>query len=136
MLRKIIFSVAMLLGVGAVSAQVKFHDVTVDQLQKLAAKSEKLIFIDLYATWCPPCRAMESNVFSREDVGEFMAARFECAKYNVDHTPGSELASQYNVRSIPTYLIFDSEAKFLGRLQGSMPAEDFMENINQALLNK
>ncbi len=133
MLRKILFSVALLLSVGTLSAQVKFHDVSISELQKLAAQDEKLIFIDIYATWCPPCRAMERDVFSREDVGEFMDARFVCAKYNVDHTPGSEIASQYNIRSIPTYLIFDADANFLGRMQGSMPAADFMENINAAL---
>ncbi|MFI3301790.1 MAG: thioredoxin fold domain-containing protein [Rikenellaceae bacterium] len=133
MLRKIIFSVALLLSVGFASAQVKFQDVSPEELLKMAESEDKLVFIDIYADWCPPCRAMESEVFSRKDVAEFMDARFVSAKYNMDKDTGKEIAARYNVRSIPTYLIFNDKGDFLGRLQGKMPAEDFMENINMAL---
>ncbi len=133
MVRKIIFSIAMMLLVGGVSAQVKFQDVSPEELLKMAEKVDKLVFVDIYADWCPPCRAMERDVFSRKDVAEFMDARFVSAKYNMDKDTGKELAGRYNVRSIPTYLIFNSKGDFLGRLQGMMPADDFMENINQAL---
>ncbi len=133
MLRKFVLLVAVLLSVGVASAQVKFRDVSPDELLKVAGREDKLVFVDLYADWCPPCRTMASEVFSRKDVAEFMSERFVSAKYDIDKDAGKELAGRYNVRSIPTYLIFNAKGDFLGRLQGYMPAADFMENINNAL---
>ena len=60
------------LGTGAAQAQVKFETKSTDAVREMAIKQGKLVFIDLYASWCPPCRMMERQVFSRKDVGEFM----------------------------------------------------------------
>ncbi|MFI3293040.1 MAG: thioredoxin family protein [Rikenellaceae bacterium] len=133
MIRKILFSIAMLFSLGIASAQVKFYDVTTDELRELGKEQEKLIFIDIYATWCPPCRAMEANVFSREDIGEFMAQRFVSAKYNIDEGIGRQLADKYGIKSIPTYLIFDLEGNLQGTMQGSRTPEDFMVYIKHLL---
>ncbi len=133
MLRKIILSVAMLLSVGALSAQVKFEDVSTDELHDMAKAQEKLIFLDIYATWCPPCVAMNKNVFSRADVGEFMSKRFVSAKYDIDKEPGRSIANKFRINSIPTYLVFDVEGNLLGMLQGGMPAEEIMSKITENL---
>lgn len=70
----------------------------------MAVKTGKLVFIDLYATWCPPCRMMEREVFSRKDVGDFMERHFVAAKYDVDKTTGKELLKRYGSGAIPLYL--------------------------------
>ena len=70
----------------------------------MAIKQGKLVFIDLYASWCPPCRMMAWQVFSRKDVGEFMDQRFVAAKY-------------------------DTRGELLGRIQGAADAETFMDNL-------
>ncbi len=133
MLRKIFFSIALLFTLGVISAQVKFYDVTTDELRVLAIEQEKLVFIDIYATWCPPCKAMEAKVFSREDVGEFMAQRFVSAKYNIDEGLGRQIADKYGIKSIPTYLIFDTEGELKGTMQGYRGSEDFMVYIKHLL---
>ena len=76
------------LGTGAAQAQVKFETKSTDAVREMAIKQGKLVFIDLYASWCPPCRMMERQVFSRKDVGEFMDQRFVAAKYDTDKTTG------------------------------------------------
>ena len=50
-------------------------------LDIVKANKGKLVFINFFATWCPPCRMMEREVFSRKDVGDFMQQRFVAAKY-------------------------------------------------------
>ena len=99
----------------------------------MAIEQQKLVFIDLYATWCPPCRMMEREVFSRSDVGEFMASRFVCAKYDVDKTTGRELLKRYGSRAVPLYLVFDTEGELLGRIRGAAPTEEFMAEIERIL---
>ena len=87
-MKKLIFVLMLALGTGAAQAQVKFETKSTDAVREMAVKQGKLVFIDLYADWCPPCRAMEREVFSRKDVGEFMDQRFVAAKYDTDKTTG------------------------------------------------
>lgn len=123
----------MLLCVATTTAQVKFVEGDTNVLKELSHKSGKLVFIDLYADWCPPCVAMNRNVFSREDVGKFMGEHFIAAKYNVDHQTGKALSRDYQVSSIPTYLVFNSEGELVGRMSGGMSSEEFIENMKKMI---
>ncbi len=117
------------LAVGPLSAQVHFETGSTDSVRRMAQQQQKLVFIDLYADWCPPCRAMERQVFSRKEVGDFMASRFVAAKYNIDQASGRELLDEYGSGSIPLYLIFDTDGVLWGRIEGAAPAEEFMDNL-------
>ena len=52
--------------VGPAAAQVCFETGSTDSVRRMAQQQNKLVFIDLYANWCPPCRAMERQVFSQQ----------------------------------------------------------------------
>ncbi len=133
MVRKIIFSVAMLLSVVAATAQIKFNDVPLDELQKMAMNEKKLIFIDVYASWCPPCKVLVRDVFSRKDVGDFMSKSFVSAKYDIDQHTGRDIANKYGIKSIPTLLVFKADGTLVHMVQGAMPAKEFMEEMSAAL---
>lgn len=126
---KATFLLTFALGTGAAQAQVKFETKSTDAVREMAIKQGKLVFIDLYASWCPPCRMMERQVFSRKDVGEFMDQRFVAAKYDTDKTTGRELMKKYGSGAIPLYLVFDTRGELLGRIQGAADAETFMDNL-------
>lgn len=128
-MKRLLLLLALVLGSAAAQAQVKFETKSTDAVREMAVKTGKLVFIDLYASWCPPCRMMERQVFSRKDVGEFMDQRFVAAKYDVDKTTGRELMKKYGEGSIPLYLVFDTQGEVLGRIQGAADAETFMENL-------
>lgn len=132
-MKKTIILLMMILAAGIVQAQVKFETKSTDAVREMAIAANKLVFIDLYASWCPPCKMMERDVFSRKDVGEFMDARFISAKYDVDQTLGRELMDRYGSGSIPLYLIFDTKGELLGRITGGVPVKMFMDNINTIL---
>lgn len=117
----------------AAQAQVRFETKSADAVREIAVKQGKPVFIDLYATWCPPCRLMEREVFSRKDVGEFMEKRFVAAKYDVDKTTGRELMQRYGTGAIPLYLVFDTDGELLGRIEGASEAETFMDNLRTIL---
>ncbi len=52
---------------------IKFEN-ELDWQQVLAkAKAEnKYIFVDCYATWCIPCKKMDTDVYSSQKVGDFL----------------------------------------------------------------
>lgn len=134
-MKKLIFALLLALGAGAAQAQVKFVNKTPDAVRQLAVEQHKLVFIDLYASWCPPCRMMERQVFSREDVGKFMDKHFVAAKYDTDQPTGKELMKKYGSGSIPLYLVFDTEGNLLGGIRGATDAETFMKNL-QGIVDK
>lgn len=132
-MKKWIMMLALMLAAAGAEAQVKFETKSTDAVRAMAVKEGKLVFIDLYASWCPPCKMMERQVFSRKDVGEFIGQRFIAAKYDTDQPTGRELMNRYGNGAIPLYLIFDTEGNLLGRIQGAAPADRLMAEIRKIL---
>ena len=114
-------------------AQVRFESGPTDSVRQLAQEQHKLVFVDLYATWCPPCRAMERQVFSQPEVGDFMAQHFVAAKYDVDRPTGRKLMDRYGRGAIPLYLVFDTEGTLWGKIEGASPAETFVDNLQTVI---
>ena len=54
-----------------------------DALAK-AQKFPKLIFVDLYADWCVPCRIMDANVYTDPTVASLLNSRFYAVKLDAD----------------------------------------------------
>lgn len=124
-----LFAALLLLTTCAAEAQVRFHTGSLDAVREQAVRERKLVFIDIYATWCAPCAEMEREVFSRRDVGEFMEARFVAARYDADGSVGEAISRSYDVTTIPTYLIFDVEGQLLGRTSGGRTAAEFLRDM-------
>ena len=49
-----------------------------------AKQNPKLIFVDLFADWCVPCRIMEANVYSDPTVASVLNSRFYAVKLNAE----------------------------------------------------
>jgi len=64
-------------------------------------QSERPVLIDFFATWCQPCKVQSSVLNSvKEQVGE----KARIVKIDIDQFPS--IASQYNVRGVPTLAVF------------------------------
>ena len=114
-MKKILFTLLLVLGISAAAdAQVRFLDSSTDAVRKEAIAQDKLVFIDLYATWCGPCRMLSPIV---DEVAE-ERTDVKAGKVNVDEQP--ELASQFGVMSIPTLLVF-RDGKLVNQAVGARP---------------
>jgi thioredoxin 1 len=60
------------------------------------------VLADFWAEWCVPCKMMAPIL---EKLATELAGKVKVAKINVDEA--GELASQYNIVSIPTLVLFD-----------------------------
>ena len=49
-----------------------------------AKSAPRLIFVDLYADWCVPCRIMDANVYSNPTVASLLNSRFYAVKLDAD----------------------------------------------------
>lgn len=73
------------------------------------------IVVDVWATWCNPCRAIEPDM---RRLTQQYKDRVDVWKVNVDEE--KEIARLLGVRGIPTLIIFNS-GKELGRIIGAQP---------------
>jgi thioredoxin 1 len=68
------------------------------ELEDLVAEQD-VVLVDFYADWCGPCKMLEPTV-------EALAAETDAAVAKVDIDRNQQLASQYQVRGVPTLLLF------------------------------
>ncbi|KAJ8122681.1 hypothetical protein ONZ43_g1186 [Nemania bipapillata] len=61
------------------------------------------VVVDFYADWCPPCRAI-APIFSKLADDHSSSGQLAFAKVNVDHV--NNVAKQYNVTAMPTFMFF------------------------------
>lgn len=64
-------------------------------------KSDKPVLVDFFAEWCGPCKAMAPAL---EQVADALKDSVKVVKVDVDQSPG--IAQQYNVRAMPTLMVF------------------------------
>jgi thioredoxin 1 len=77
---------------------LEFNDSTFD---KDVLSAEVPVLVDFWAEWCGPCRQMTPTI---DAIATDYAGRVKVGKVNVDHNNG--IAARYNIRGIPTLLLF------------------------------
>ena len=115
---------------------IQFSHGTWKEIQELARKENKIIFIDVYTSWCGPCKLMAAKVFPQKKVGDVFNASFINYKIDAEKGEGIELSKKYNARAFPTYLFISSEGELIYRTTSYMPAEAFIKEANIAIAEK
>jgi thioredoxin 1 len=79
------------------------------------------VLMDFYADWCGPCKAMKPVV---HELANELQGRLRVVEVNVDEN--RDLASQYNIRSIPCFVVL-KDGREVARRAGSMPKESLRQ---------
>ena len=85
-MKKSIIIVLILLGVFHVNAQEKINWLSMDEALVLQLDSPKKIIMDVYTTWCGPCKLLDKNTFSNNDVIKFINDNYYAVKFNAEGT--------------------------------------------------
>ncbi len=89
--------------------------------------SQVPVFVDFWAEWCGPCRMVSPVV---EELASEYPGKIKFVKVNVDES--GELASKYNVFSIPTLAIFN-KGEIIAQQVGAASKASYKGMIENAL---
>lgn len=91
-------------------------------VQSQAARESKLYFVHFTANWCMPCQWMDEHTYRDVTLADYVHRYYLPVKLNVDHPEGSAYRQQYEIKSLPTILIFNADGKLLDRYEESLDA--------------
>ena len=102
-------------------------EVTDSNFQAEVVKSPLPVLVDFWATWCGPCRTIAPHV---DALAQSYAGKIRVGKCDIDQNP--MVPSQFEVRSIPTLLLFKN-GQVVGQLVGAVPRPRIEDLIGKAL---
>ena len=102
-------------------AEIKITD---DNYHEIFSQ-DKLVVIDVWATWCGPCQRLAPII---AQVAEEYSDKAVVGKYNAENN--EELLKRFGVRNIPT-ILFIKKGELADRLTGAVNAAKIKEYIDK-----
>jgi len=132
--------------------------VTFKELKKLQRKNPRIVMIDFYTPWCPPCKMLNKYTFRDKRVADYVNENFYAIKFNAQHdgkikyrgkkytnptfdaakgqkkrNSRHELAKDFGVSAFPTIVFLDEEYKEFKRIKGFKKADKFVPFLKKLI---
>jgi thioredoxin 1 len=95
------------------------------EAEVLAASNSQPVMVDFWAEWCRPCHMLAPTV---AEIANDYAGKLKVMKLNVDEAMNS--ASRYNVRGIPTLIVFKNGQK-VEEIVGAVPKDQIVKALDR-----
>ncbi len=92
-----------------VKTSIEFSNSSWDEIVKKAQAENKVIFLDIYASWCGPCKQLKNTTFTDKEVGAYFNANFVNATFDAEKGEGIKLAQHYSITAYPTMLFINPD---------------------------
>ena len=91
---------------------------TAENFKKEVLESKVPVLVDFWAAWCMPCKMIGPSI---SQIAEAYKYKIKVGKLNVDNE--AEIASQYDIISIPTLIVF-KDGQAIRQKVGAMPRHE------------
>ncbi|WP_291118882.1 thioredoxin [Flavobacterium sp. UBA6135] len=90
--------------------------------------TDKPVLVDFFATWCGPCQSLSPIL---KEVKDSLGETISIIKIDVDKN--QSLASQYQVKGVPTMLLFQN-GKQVWRQSGVLSKQQLLQIISEKII--
>lgn len=112
---------------------IEFFKGTFEEAKVKAAKENKKIFVDVFTTWCGPCKKMAKEVFPDKVVGDYFNKSFVSLKLDAENQANHDFFKSFKATAFPTYFWVDENGTLLDTQSGSMGPDAFIEMAKNAV---
>ena len=120
------------------------------QAWQASLRDNKPIFVDFYTDWCRPCKVMDREVYSQQEIGDYLDKNYHAVKFNPEQiqevqafgeTFNSDdglgvntfiyFATQNNFRGYPTAVILSSQGELLWFHTGYLSKGELLQALKR-----
>lgn len=106
-----------------------YNTTTKQEFEDKVVKSDKVVLVDFWAAWCPPCRAMSPTLIS---LAKKLEDTTDVVKINIEEsTDNNALAREHGVQSIPNMVVYKG-GKQVDNIIGMVPESTLQELLATA----
>ena len=98
-----------------------------------AKRQNKPVYVDIYTTWCPPCKRMAMEAFPNPKIGAKFNVHFINYQLDAEKGEGAEIAKRYVVSSYPTALYIAPNGALVHRAVGYTGLNGLLDQADKML---
>ncbi len=118
------------------AAGITFIEQDWDKALSTAKAEKKLVFLDIYASWCGPCKMLKKNTFTDPKVAEFFNKNFINVSVDGEKGVGPSLQQKYAIQAYPTLIVTNAEGNPVLYTMGYLDPATLLKFADAALKKK
>ena len=84
-MKKIVLALVLIISVSAIKAQKqKINWMSLEEALVAQTQEPRKIIMDVYTTWCGPCKMLDKNTFQNPDVVSYVNQNYYAVKFNAE----------------------------------------------------
>lgn len=119
-------------GRAVAAPEISFTNKAFTQVLADAKKGHKKIFVDVFAVWCGPCKALQRTTFKDPKAAAYYNSNFINISIDIEKGEGPALAKKWNVQGLPTLLILDENGKVIADHTGYVDGQGLLAFAREA----
>ncbi len=113
---------------SGLNSDLKWHS-DIEQAKAIAAREDKLVLLHFGASWCRPCKSIETFVFTSKEVQDTIAAHVVPVKLDAD--VAIDAVNEYDVQMVPYDVVITPSGRVVSKRRSPKDADNYVRMITK-----